>query len=500
MKYLDEYRDRRVAAKIVAEVRRVTTRPWTLMEVCGGQTHSIVKHGIDRLLPAELELVHGPGCPVCVTPLEQIDKAHAIARTPGVIFTSFGDMLRVPGSQTDLLRLKSAGADVRIVYAPLDAVRIAQDNPGREVVFFAVGFETTAPANALAVTRARALGVDNFSMLVSHVLVPPAMTAILQTPGNRVLGFLGPGHVCTVITSTGSTLRFPSGRANCNLREDNAIQTTSRSWYDGLQVNVQKRLSHGLEFQSAYTYSNNLDTTQGRLSIDSEAFTPYVPRNFDKGRSVVNATHNWRFNTLYTFPARQSQGLVSKLVNGWSMQNIVSAQTGFAFTPAAPGDVSLNTTTNINSGYERPELVTSANLGDVTSCVGTTGLSPLGRQCNVNAVVYNPAKVISGDPNRWFNPNMFTTPIPGYLGNVARGSLTGPGLFNWDFSLHKNTPLGFLGETGNLQFRAEFFNILNRANFINNPSNGNGIVGPNAGRLTAARDGRDIQLALKVSF
>ncbi len=308
------------------------------------------------------------------------------------------------------------------------------------------------------------------------------------------------GHVCTVITSTGSTLRIPSGRANCNLREDNSIQTSSRSWYDGLQLNVQKRLAHGLEFQSAYTYSNNLDTTQGRLSIDSEAFTPGVARNFDKGRSVVNATHNWRFNTLYTFPARKSEGLVSKLVNGWSMQNIVSAQTGNAFTPAAPGDVSFNTTTNINSAYERPELVTSANLRDVTACVGATGLTPLGRQCNVNAVVYNPVTVITGDPNRWFNPNMFTTPIPGYLGNVARGVLTGPGLFNWDFSLHKNTPLGFLGEAGNLQFRAEFFNILNRANFINNPSNGNGIVGPNAGRLTVARDGRDIQLALKVSF
>src|SRR5207249_7383712 len=299
------------------------------------------------------------------------------------------------------------------------------------------------------------------------------------------------GHVCTVITSTGSTLRFPSGRANCNLREDNAIRTSSRSWYDGLQVNVQKRLSHGLEFQSAYTYSNNLDTTQGRLSIDSEAFTPYVPRNFDKGRSVVNATHNWRFNTLYTFPARQSQGLVSRLVNGWSMQNIVSVQSGYGFTPAAPGDVSLNATTNINSAYERPELVTSANLRDVTTCVGTTGLTPLGRQCNVNAVVYSPAAVITGDPNRWFNPNMFATPIPGYPGNVARGSLAGPGLLNWDFSMHKNTPLAFLGEAGNLQFRAEFFNILNRANFINNPANGNGIVGPNAGRLTAARDGRD---------
>ena len=199
MKYLDEYRDGRVAAKVLAEIRRVVTRPWTLMEVCGGQTHSIVKHGLDRLLPSEIELVHGPGCPVCVTALEQIDKAHAIARQPGVIFTSFGDMLRVPGSRTDLLRLKAEGADVRIVYAPLDAVKIAQEHPDREVVFFAIGFETTAPANALAVTRARALNVKNFSMLVSQVLVPPAMTAVLQSPGNRVRGFLGPGHVCTVM-------------------------------------------------------------------------------------------------------------------------------------------------------------------------------------------------------------------------------------------------------------------------------------------------------------
>jgi hydrogenase expression/formation protein HypD len=199
MKYLDEYRDGRVASKVLTELRRVVTRPWTLMEVCGGQTHSIVKHGVDRLLPPEIELVHGPGCPVCVTPLEQIDKAHAIARQPGVIFTSFGDMLRVPGSSTDLLRLKSEGADVRVVYAPLDAVKLAQQHPDREVVFFAIGFETTAPANALAVTQARALGVRNFSMLVSHVLVPPSITAVLQSPGNRVRGFLGPGHVCTVM-------------------------------------------------------------------------------------------------------------------------------------------------------------------------------------------------------------------------------------------------------------------------------------------------------------
>jgi hypothetical protein len=282
------------------------------------------------------------------------------------------------------------------------------------------------------------------------------------------------------------------------LSYDNQIQTNSASWYNGLQVSVQKRLSHGLEFQSAYTYSKNLDLPQGRLFIDGEIPTPQAPGYVDRGRSVFDATHNWRFNTLYTLPTLKSPGLVSKLVNGWSMQNIVSAQTGFAFTPAAPGDVSLNTLNAINGAYERPEYVTSANLSDVTSC--STGLTQSGRLCNPNAVVYNPATVITGKPNQWFNPNMFTTPIPGFLGNVGRGVLTGPGLFNWDFSLHKDTPLGFLGEAGKLQFRAEFFNILNRANFINNPPNGNGIVGPSAGSLTAARDGRDIQLALKVSF
>jgi len=199
VRYLDEYRDGRVASGILREIARVTTRPWTIMEVCGGQTHSIVRHGIDRLLPEGIELVHGPGCPVCVTPLEQIDKAHRIARRPGVIFTSFGDMLRVPGSETDLFRLRSEGADVRIVYAPLDAVRLAQQHPDREVVFFGIGFETTAPANALAVSRAATLGLPNFSLLVSQVLVPPAIAAILQSPGNRVRAFLGPGHVCTIM-------------------------------------------------------------------------------------------------------------------------------------------------------------------------------------------------------------------------------------------------------------------------------------------------------------
>jgi hydrogenase expression/formation protein HypD len=201
VKYLDEYRDEVLTQKLVHQLERVLTHEWTIMEVCGGQTHSIVKHGIDYLLPKGVELVHGPGCPVCVTPLEMIDKAHAIASRPEVIFCSFGDMLRVPGSRTDLFRLKSAGADVRIVYSPLDCLRIARSNPDRQVVFFAIGFETTAPANAMTAFQARQLGIRNFSLLVSHVRVPPAITAILQSPQNRVQGFLGPGHVCTVMGS-----------------------------------------------------------------------------------------------------------------------------------------------------------------------------------------------------------------------------------------------------------------------------------------------------------
>jgi hydrogenase expression/formation protein HypD len=202
MRFIDEYRDAGAAARYARAIRRITTRPWTLMEVCGGQTHAIVKFGVDELLPSEVTLVHGPGCPVCVTPLELIEKAIEIASTPGVIFCSFGDMLRVPGRSKDLLTVKSEGGDVRIVYSPLDAVAIARDNPAREVVFFAVGFETTAPANAMAVFQAARTGVRNFSMLVSHVLVPPAMEAILSSSASRVQGFLAAGHVCTVMGYT----------------------------------------------------------------------------------------------------------------------------------------------------------------------------------------------------------------------------------------------------------------------------------------------------------
>jgi hydrogenase expression/formation protein HypD len=199
MKYLDEYRDPRLARALVTQIARRVTRPWVLMEICGGQTHTLMRYGIDELLPAQIELVHGPGCPVCVTPLEIVDQAIQLASRPEVIFVSYGDMLRVPGSRSDLFRVKAAGADVRVVYTPVEALKIAAAHPQRQVVFFAIGFETTAPANAAAVAQARRMGLQNFSMLVSHVLVPPAIRLLLSSPRNRVQGFIGPGHVCTVM-------------------------------------------------------------------------------------------------------------------------------------------------------------------------------------------------------------------------------------------------------------------------------------------------------------
>jgi hydrogenase expression/formation protein HypD len=199
MKFLDEYRDGELARQLAREIHRITTKPWNIMEVCGGQTHAIVKFGIDELLPKHITLIHGPGCPVCVTPLEMIDKALEIAARPGVIFTSFGDMLRVPGSTTDLLTVKAAGGDVRMVYSPLDAVKLAEQTPGKEVVFFGVGFETTAPATAMAVDQAARKGLKNFSMLLSHVLVPPAIEALMSSPDCRVQAFLAAGHVCAIM-------------------------------------------------------------------------------------------------------------------------------------------------------------------------------------------------------------------------------------------------------------------------------------------------------------
>jgi hydrogenase expression/formation protein HypD len=199
MKYLDEYRDTRIARALAAEIRRRSTRSWVLMEICGGQTHTLMRYGIDELLGDSVQLVHGPGCPVCVTPLETIDRAINLARRPDITLVSYGDMLRVPGSDTDLFHVKAEGGDVRIVYSPTDAVNLAKSRPDRQVVFFAIGFETTAPAHAMAVLQAERLGLKNFSLLVSHVLVPPAIRTLLNHPKNRVQGFIAPGHVCTVV-------------------------------------------------------------------------------------------------------------------------------------------------------------------------------------------------------------------------------------------------------------------------------------------------------------
>jgi hydrogenase expression/formation protein HypD len=201
VKYLDEFRDPQLAAQLFAEIARITTKKWAIMEVCGGQTHAIIRNGIDQMLPEQIELIHGPGCPVCVTPLGVIDKALEIARQPGVIFCSFGDMLRVPGSARDLFQVRSEGGDVRVVYSPLDAVKLAEENPDKQVVFFAIGFETTAPANAMSVHVAKQRGLTNYSALVSHVLVPPAIEAIVSSPSNRVDGFLAAGHVCSIMGS-----------------------------------------------------------------------------------------------------------------------------------------------------------------------------------------------------------------------------------------------------------------------------------------------------------
>ena len=199
MKYLDEYRNGKLARSLVARLERLATRDWVLMEVCGGQTHTLVRYGIDELLPHGMRMVHGPGCPVCVTPLETIDKAVRLAQRPDVILVSYGDMLRVPGSETDLLHVKARGGDVRMAYSPLEALKVARENPAKQVVFFGIGFETTAPPNAAAVWQAKRQGIDNFSLLASHVLVPPAVSLLLSSPANRVQGLIAPGHVCTIV-------------------------------------------------------------------------------------------------------------------------------------------------------------------------------------------------------------------------------------------------------------------------------------------------------------
>ena len=267
MKFISEYRDAELVRGVIAEIRRIIKHPWALMEICGGQTHAIIRYGIDQLLPPEIELVHGPGCPVCVTPLELIDKALAIASQPDVIFTSYGDMLRVPGSVRDLFLVKALGADVRVVYSPLDAVKMAQENPGKKVVFFAIGFETTAPANVMSVLQARALGLKNYSILVSHVRVPPAVHAILGSPANRIQGFLLAGHVCAVM----GYWEYPP------LAEQYAVPMTVTGFepldiVQGILTNVRQLENGKKDVENAYPRAVTFEGNQPAQKVINQVF------------------------------------------------------------------------------------------------------------------------------------------------------------------------------------------------------------------------------------
>jgi hydrogenase expression/formation protein HypD len=308
MKYLDEYRDAQKAQQFARAIHRLVTRPWTLMEVCGGQTHAIVKFGIDELLPPKVNLVHGPGCPVCVTPVEIIDLSLEMAARPDVIFCSFGDMLRVPGTRRDLLSVKAAGGDVRIVYSPLDALKVARANPDRQVVFFAVGFETTAPANAMAVYQAHQQGIRNFSILVSHVLVPPAMQAILSSPHNRVQGFLAAGHVCTVM---GYTEYEPIAR-----RYSVPIVVTGFEPLDILQgvYMCLKQLEAGrAEVENQYARSVRRQGNQPARELISQVFR-VVPRKW-RGVGEIPASGLGLAEQYQDFDAERKLGLACQPVD-----------------------------------------------------------------------------------------------------------------------------------------------------------------------------------------
>jgi hydrogenase expression/formation protein HypD len=318
MRYVDEYRDPKVAADLTRRIAEVVTRPWVIMEVCGGQTHSIVRYGVDRLLPPQVELVHGPGCPVCVTPLEMIDRAHAIARQPDVIFTSFGDMLRVPGSQGDLLSLRARGADVRIVYSPLDAVRIAREHPDRRVVFFGIGFETTAPANAMAVLIAHRQRVTNFSMLVSHVLVPPAIAAILQAPGNRVQAFLGPGHVCAVVGYRQYEALAERYRVPMAITGFEPIDLLH-----GTLMAVEMLESGRIEVENEYARTVSRDGNREALQIIDEAFeicdrqwrgVGWIPKSGFRLRYEYRAHDAERLFEVESISTRESELCISGLI------------------------------------------------------------------------------------------------------------------------------------------------------------------------------------------
>ncbi|WP_072804715.1 hydrogenase formation protein HypD [Rhodococcoides yunnanense] len=293
MKYLDEFSNPELARKLLDQIHAATTRPWAIMEVCGGQTHSIIRHGIDQLLPEQIEMIHGPGCPVCVTPLEIIDRALAIASSPGVIFCSFGDMLRVPGSEKDLFHIKSEGGDVRVVYSPLDALAIAEANPDRQVVFFGIGFETTAPANAMTVFQAKRRGIENFSLLVSHVLVPPAIAAIMESPTCRVQAFLAAGHVCSVM----GTREYPA------LAEKYGVPLVVTGFepldiLEGIRRTVLQLESGRHELENAYTRAVTAEGNVAAQAMLADVFE--VTDRTWRGIGMIPGS-GWRLSPAYRY-------------------------------------------------------------------------------------------------------------------------------------------------------------------------------------------------------
>jgi hydrogenase expression/formation protein HypD len=368
VKFLDEYRDGELAQKLAREIHRITTRPWNIMEVCGGQTHAIVKFGIDELLPKQITLIHGPGCPVCVTPLEVIDKALKIAARPDVIFTSFGDMLRVPGSMTDLLSVKASGGDVRIVYSPLDAVKLAEQNPSKEVVFLGVGFETTAPATGMAVFQAAQKGLNNFSMLASHVLVPPAIEALMSSPDCRVQAFLAAGHVCAVM---GYEEYFPLAA-----KYRVPIVVTGFEPMDILQgvlMTVQQLESGRAEVENQYSRSVRREGNQPAQELMRKVFK-VVPRKW-RGLGEIPQSGLGLSEAYSAFDAEKRFGLADHHVEepaeclaGLVLQGLKKPHECPAFgtrcTPEHPFGATMVSSEGACAAYYRYRRHGSANLAD----------------------------------------------------------------------------------------------------------------------------------------
>jgi hydrogenase expression/formation protein HypD len=368
MKFLDEYRDGELAQQLAREIHRVTTRPWNIMEVCGGQTHAIVKFGIDELLPKQITLIHGPGCPVCVTPLETIDKALDIAARSDVIFTSFGDMLRVPGSTQDLLSVKAGGGDVRIVYSPLDAVKLAEQNPSKEVVFLGVGFETTAPATGMAVFQAAQKGLKNFSMLISHVLVPPAIEALMSSPNCRVQAFLAAGHVCAVM---GYEEYFPLAA-----KYRVPIVVTGFEPMDILQgvlLTVQQLESGRAEVENQYSRSVRREGNQPAQELMRKVFK-VVPRKW-RGLGEIPESGLGLSEAYAAFDAEKKFGLVdhhveepAECIAGWVLQGLKKPHECPAFgtrcTPEHPFGATMVSSEGACAAYYRYRRHGSADLAN----------------------------------------------------------------------------------------------------------------------------------------